>query len=72
MHIAPFTRDQEVDLDIPNIDCAHCTLQVIEFMANHSRNPEGDFTYHHCANLQIAARPDVPMDTRFSAAAATR
>jgi hypothetical protein len=40
---------------------------VIEFMAAHGRNKDGDFTYHHCAVLQIHANPDKPIDTRFPA-----
>jgi hypothetical protein len=42
-----------------------CTLQVIEFMAAHSRYPVGDYSYHHCADLQIRANPKKPIDTRF-------
>src|SRR5690348_12330025 len=64
-HIAPFDKDQETDVVIPNINCSKCTLQVIEFMADHSRNTEGDFSYHHCAGLQIRANPSKPIDTRF-------
>src|SRR5581483_9885537 len=28
MHVAPLTQDQETDVEIPNINCAKCTLQV--------------------------------------------
>ena len=66
-HIAPFDKDQEADVVIPNINCSRCTLQVIEFMADHARNKEGDFTYHHCAVLQVQANPNQPIDTRFPA-----
>jgi len=66
-HIAPFEKEQETDVMIPNINCSRCTLQVIEFMAEHSRNTEGDFTYHHCADLQIRANPNQPIDNRFPA-----
>jgi hypothetical protein len=66
-HVAPFDKDQETDVLIPNISCSRCVLQVIEFMADHSRNKEGDFTYHHCAELQIRANPDKPIDSRFPA-----
>jgi len=65
MHDAPFDKDQVADIEIPNINCARCTLQVIEFMAGHARNPDGDYTYHHCADLQIHANPKKPVDTRF-------
>jgi hypothetical protein len=67
MHVAPFDKEQEADVEIPNINCAKCTLQVIEFMAAHGRNKDGDYSYHHCADLQIRANPDKPIDTRFPA-----
>jgi hypothetical protein len=65
MHVTAFDTDQQADIDIPNINCSKCTLQVIEFMANHDRNPDGDYTYHHCADLRITANPSKPIDGRF-------
>ena len=41
--------------------------KLIEFMAAHNRNKEGDYTYHHCAELQIRANPTKPIDIRFPA-----
>jgi hypothetical protein len=67
MHVAPFDKEQETDIEIPNITCAKCTLQVVEFMAAHGFNPDGGYTYHHCADLQIRANPNKPIDTRFPA-----
>lgn len=67
MHTAAFDKDQETDVEIPNINCTKCTLQVIEFMAAHGWNPDGGYTYHHCADLQIRANPENPIDTRFPA-----
>src|SRR6185437_265342 len=32
MHAAKFDQPQETDVVLPNINCAKCTLQVIEFM----------------------------------------
>jgi len=52
----------ETDVKLPNINCAHCTLQVVEFMAEHGRNPDGDYSYHHCADLRITANPMLPID----------
>jgi len=66
-HVSKFDKEQEADVEIPNINCAKCTLQVVEFMAAHGRNKEGDYTYHHCAVLQIRANPNKPVDTRFPA-----
>jgi hypothetical protein len=65
MHVAPFGKDQEADVEIPNINCDKCTLQVIEFMASHAWLKDGDYSYHHCANLQIRANASKPLDTRF-------
>jgi hypothetical protein len=55
----------ETDITIPNITCEKCTLQIVQFMAEHGRNRDGDFTYHHCADLQITADPSKPLDTRW-------
>ena len=63
--MAKFDKEQEADIDIPNITCSKCTLQVIEFMASHGLNKDGDYTYHHCAVLQIHANPDKAIDARF-------
>ena len=52
----------ETDVRIPNIDCEKCTLQVIQWMAEHRFNPEGGYTYHHCAELKITADPALPRD----------
>jgi len=65
MHTAPFDKEQETYVEMPNINCTKCTLQVIEFMAAHGYNPDGGYTYHHCAELQIRANPEKPIDTRF-------
>jgi hypothetical protein len=55
----------ETDVKIPNINCDHCSLQVIQFMENHPVNPDGRFTYHHCADLKITANPRIPIDTAW-------
>ena len=55
---APF----ETDIQLPNINCKKCTLQVVEFMAEHPVNNPGNFTYHHCADLEITADPAKPID----------
>ena len=62
----------ETDIDIPNINCEKCTLQIIEFMAEHGLNADGDYSYHHCADLQITADPAKPVDTRWGAGARGR
>jgi hypothetical protein len=44
MHVTPFDKEQEADIEIPNINCTKCTLQVIEFMAAHGFNKDGGYT----------------------------
>jgi hypothetical protein len=53
----------ETDVRLPNINCAKCTLQVIQFMAEHGYNQPGGYSYHHCADLAITADPAKPIDT---------
>jgi hypothetical protein len=64
-HTARPTGNFETDIEMPNINCAKCTLQIIQFMAEHGLNRDGDFSYHHCADLQITADPAKPIDTRW-------
>lgn len=52
----------ETEVRLPNINCDQCTLQVIQFMAEHGLNKDGDFSYHHCATLKITANPALPID----------
>lgn len=52
----------ETDIQLPNISCTKCTLQVLEFMAEHGYNQPGGYSYHHCADLQITADPAKPID----------
>ncbi len=52
----------ETDVKLPNINCEKCTVQVIQFMEEHGLNREGDFTYHHCADLKLTANPALPID----------
>jgi hypothetical protein len=51
----------EADIELPNISCAKCTLQVIQFMAEHGYNQPGGYSYHHCSDLQITADPSKPI-----------
>ncbi len=52
----------ETDIRLPNINCDNCTVQVLQFMEEHGLNKEGDFSYHHCADLKITANPSLPID----------
>jgi hypothetical protein len=55
----------ETDVPLPNINCAKCTLQIVQFMAEHGKNADGDYTYHHCSEIKITADPSKPIDTRW-------
>ena len=57
--------EYETDVKIPNINCDHCTLQVIQFMEEHGMNAEGRFSYHHCADLKVTADPLIKLDTAW-------
>jgi hypothetical protein len=67
-HTTRPTEPWETDIELPNISCAKCTLQIVEFMAEHPGVREGGFSYHHCADLKITADPAKPIDTRWSTA----
>ena len=69
VHAAPIPKQAdgsvtflETDVKLPNINCDKCTIQILQFMENHGLNKEGEFTYHHCADLKITANPAMPID----------
>jgi len=68
VHTSKSADPFETDVQLPNISCPKCILQVVEFMAEHGVNADGGFYYHHCANLAITADPGKPIDKRFPAA----
>jgi hypothetical protein len=54
VHTTAFTAPQSIQITLPaNVTCTKCTLQVIEFMADHGLNVPGGCFYHHCADLSI-------------------
>ena len=55
----------ETDIELPNINCDRCWLQVIQFMAEHAFNNPGGYSYHHCAIMRITADPTKPLDTKW-------
>lgn len=66
-HTAKVDAPLETDVQLPNISCRRCTLQVVQFMAEHGANNPGNYTYHHCAELQITADPSRPIDKQWPA-----
>ena len=67
-HTAKATEPFGTDVTIPNISCPACILQIVEFMAEHGLNPDGGYTYHHCAVLKITADQAKPVDRRWPVA----
>ncbi len=57
----------ETDVVLPNINCKKCTLQIVQFMAEHAFNNPGGYTYHHCAEIQITADKSKPLDKGWPA-----
>ena len=57
----------EADVQLPNINCKKCILQVVQFMAEHGFNNPGGYSYHHCAELQITADAKKPLDSAWPA-----
>jgi hypothetical protein len=68
VHTARTTDPFETDVQIPNISCEKCTLQIVEFMAEHGLNKDGGYFYHHCADLQITADPAKAVDPGWPSA----
>jgi hypothetical protein len=60
VHTSKSADPFEADVQLPNISCAKCTLQITQFMAEHGVNKDGGFYYHHCADLQITADASKP------------
>jgi hypothetical protein len=65
VHTTKATDPFETEITLPNISCSKCTLQIVQFMAEHGYNKDGGYYYHHCADLQITADPKVPLDARW-------
>jgi hypothetical protein len=65
-HTTRQTEPFETDIQLPNISCPKCTLQIVEFMAQHGYNKDGGYFYHHCADLEITPDPSKPIDTRWA------
>ena len=62
VHTSRQTTPFETDVQLPNIHCEKCTLQIVEFMAEHGYNHDAGYFYHHCAVSQIL--PFSPSVTR--------
>jgi len=55
-HTTAFSGAQSFQFTLPaGKTCTNCTLQVIEFMANHGLNNPGGCFYHHCAQISVLA-----------------
>jgi hypothetical protein len=67
VHTAKVDAPFETDVVLPNITCRKCTLQVVQFMAEHGFNNPGGYSYHHCAALQITADASKPLDKGWPA-----
>jgi hypothetical protein len=58
-HTNAFSGTRSIQVTLPsNVTCAHCTLQVLEFMSNHA----APCFYYHCADISIGT-PSGDCDT---------
>jgi hypothetical protein len=57
----------ETDIELPNINCEKCILQIVQHMDEHAFNNPGGYSYHQCAHLQITADPTKPLSTGWPA-----
>ena len=64
-HRARSWRRSKPTSTLPNINCEKCTLQIVQFMEAHGLNKDGDYTYHHCADIKITADPSKPIDKEW-------
>jgi hypothetical protein len=49
-HSSPFSGPQSIQIRLPdNVTCSKCTLQILEFMSEHS----APCFYHHCADISV-------------------
>jgi hypothetical protein len=62
LHHARPVDPYDTDVQLPNINCEKCTLQIVQFMEDHGYNKDGGYTYHHCADIKITADPAKPID----------
>lgn len=63
---APQATPFSMTVKLPDEECENCTLQVIQFMAEHGPG----YFYHHCANVRIVAADAELPDGDDSAGAA--
>jgi hypothetical protein len=57
MVLGPQAEPFKVQVKLPDFTCERCTLQVVQFMAQHLPG----YFYHHCADIRLlAADADVP------------
>jgi Lytic polysaccharide mono-oxygenase, cellulose-degrading len=62
----PAPQPFSTTVTLPDETCENCTLQVIQFMAQHGPG----YFYHHCANVNIvAADAEIPADDGATGAA---
>ncbi len=58
VHTAAFSGPQTVKIQLPqNLTCTNCTMQITEFMSNHT----APCFYYHCATISIVP-PTAPTD----------
>lgn len=52
----------EQDIDIPDIDCENCTIQLIQVMYDKAPYGDGNDLYYQCADIIIISSGNAPAD----------
>ncbi|MEZ4382994.1 MAG: SCE4755 family polysaccharide monooxygenase-like protein [Nannocystaceae bacterium] len=48
-------HDYEVDVTLPAIECAACTVQILQIMTDKAPYGDGNDIYYHCVDVQLVA-----------------
>jgi MYXO-CTERM domain-containing protein len=51
----PNVHDYEVEVTLPNVECDHCTLQILQVMTDKPPFGDGNDIYFHCVDLRLVA-----------------
>ena len=58
VHMTRVTDPFETNVQLPNITCPECTLQIVEFMAEHGVNKDGGYS---TTTAPIWRSPPIPL-----------
>lgn len=51
----PNVHDYEVELQLPDVECANCTIQILQIMTDKPPYGDGNDIYYHCIDVELVA-----------------